>query len=63
MKEQNELREKVRDLHNNFGTPYAFIAKNVGVSKECISTWVNGHRNVSEKLYKDIESFVKKLGK
>ena len=63
MNEQNPLREKVLELHNIYGTPYAFIAKNIGVSKECISRWVNGHRNLSQKLYDEVENFVNSLGK
>lgn len=58
MKDQKKLREKVLYLHTHYGTPYAFIAKGAGVSKEYISRWINEQRNVSDKVYTDIENFI-----
>lgn len=61
MNKQDELREKVKYLHNHFGTPYAFIAKGSGVSKEYISRWINEQRNVSDKVYTDIDNFINEI--
>ncbi|MBE1446086.1 hypothetical protein [Paenibacillus sp. OAS669] len=55
-----ELRKALFGLQERFGTPIAFIAKEVTVSREHLSRWLhNDLYVVSEELKNRLEQFLK----
>lgn len=45
---QEEMRDKVKAIHEKYFVPYAKIAKAIGVSAGYISLFVKGERNLGD---------------
>lgn len=58
---QEKLRNDILKIRERYGTPYAFIARNVGVSKEMINMFANGKANLSQELYQKLENYINML--
>ncbi len=57
-----DLREALINLHRRFGTPTAFIAHSVGVSREHLSRWLHDESYViSNQLKLRLKDFTERI--
>lgn len=58
MKTQEELRKRVRDLMERYGTTQQFIATNIGVTRATINLWLHEKRELATPLVEKMERFL-----
>lgn len=51
MKQQDYLRNTIREIHNLQGVSYKHIAKSIGITPCYLSLWLKGDRNFSNNIY------------
>lgn len=56
-----DLKTKIQALHDTFGIPYSFIAKNCEMSGTHINLWLRGDKDMSEKALKRVYDFYKSI--
>ncbi|MFR4583629.1 helix-turn-helix domain-containing protein [Clostridium cadaveris] len=58
MIEQEVLRKKLNDYRKTYGTTFAFVAKELNVSRTTISLFANNKRNLAKPICYRLEEFL-----
>ena len=56
---KNNVRNRLQNMIEVYGTTQAFIGKNIGCSKNFINMFLKEKRNLSEKKKKKLDEFLK----
>lgn len=58
--ENEELRDRVIALREKWGTPQAFIARQIDMNLSYLNQWINKHASLSKEHLKRIEQFLER---
>ena len=60
---QNELRKRIKHLHDCLGMPYTMVAKYCDLSGGYICLWIQGNKNLSKEKFEQVEEFYNEIRK
>ena len=58
---QQELRKRIKHLHDVFNMPYTLVAHNVNVSSGYIGQWINETKTLSDEKFEEVKKFYEYL--
>lgn len=56
--DHENLRKEIRNINENFGIKYIYIAEKMGIDNSTLSHFLNNDRNFSKKTIDKIENYV-----